>query len=90
MRQRQLETFGRTNCAALCTVEGMLGAHGTGSTGDITPVHMCELLKEVRRGKGQTTCRREMFFWRLVDVVVVVAGVVGGGWWAVGGGRRRC
>lgn len=49
MRQRQLEAFRKTDCAVLCTVEGMLEAHGTGSTGDIIPVHMCELLKEASR-----------------------------------------
>lgn len=49
MRQRQLEAFGQTDCEALCTVEGMLEAHGTGATGEITPTHMCELFKEVGR-----------------------------------------
>lgn len=48
MRQRQLEAFNQTDCVAMCTVEGMLDAHGTGSNGDISPTHMCELLQEVR------------------------------------------
>ncbi|CAN0133658.1 unnamed protein product [Ectocarpus sp. 4 AP-2014] len=46
MRKRQLEAFGQTDCEALCTVEGMLEAHGTGAAGEITPTHMCELFKE--------------------------------------------
>ncbi|CAM9393468.1 unnamed protein product [Ectocarpus sp. 6 AP-2014] len=46
MRRRQLEAFGQTDCEALCTVEGMLEAHGTGAAGEITPTHMCELFKE--------------------------------------------
>lgn len=48
MRQRQLETFSQTDCKAICTVKGMLEAHGSGSNGDITPTHMCELLQNVR------------------------------------------
>lgn len=47
MRKRQLESFRQADCLAMCTVEGMLKAHSVGSNGDITPVHMCELLQEV-------------------------------------------
>lgn len=48
MRERQLETFNQTDCVAMCTVSGMLEAHGTRSDGEITPTHMCELLQQVR------------------------------------------
>lgn len=59
MRQRQLEAFGQTDCVAMCTVEGMLEAHGTGgsTTGDITPTHMCELLKEVSAPPAKSAAR---------------------------------
>lgn len=46
MRKRQLEAFNQTDCVAMCTVRGMLGAHGTRSDGEITPTHMCELLQQ--------------------------------------------
>lgn len=48
MRERQLEAFNRTDCAAMCTVSGMLEAHSVGSDGDITPSHLVEILHEVR------------------------------------------
>lgn len=48
MRKRQLEAFSQTDCVAMCTVAGMLEAHGMGSHGEITPIHMCDLLQQVR------------------------------------------
>lgn len=53
MRKRQLEAFNQTDCVAMCTVRGMLGAHGTRSDGEITPTHMCELLQQVSLCKRQ-------------------------------------
>lgn len=47
MRERQLESFRRTDCAAMCTVKGLLEAHGLRPNGEITPTHMCEILQEV-------------------------------------------
>lgn len=48
MRKRQLEAFKQTDCVAMCTVNGMLEAHGLRSDGEIAPTHMCELLQQVR------------------------------------------
>lgn len=47
MRERQLHIFQRTDCVALSTVDGMLKAHGTSGNGEITPLHLCDLLQEV-------------------------------------------
>lgn len=49
MRERQLESFRRTDCSAMCTVKGLLEAHGSGPNGEITPTHMCEVLQEVKK-----------------------------------------
>lgn len=48
MRERQLEAFKRTDCAAMCTVLGMLEARSVGSDGDITPSHLVDILHKVR------------------------------------------
>ncbi|CBJ49268.1 expressed unknown protein [Ectocarpus siliculosus] len=88
MRRRQLEAFGQTDCEALCTVEGMLEAHGTGAAGEITPTHMCELFKETMD---------EIWNEALVDKVQVLedgrawlqtaAAVNSGAWFEEEGGR---
>lgn len=58
MRKRQLEVFRQTDCVAMCTVSGMLDAHGLKSDGEITPTHMCELLQQVRVAiRRDTICK---------------------------------
>lgn len=67
MRKRQLEAFNQTDCVAMCTVRGMLEAHGTRSDGEITPTHMCELLQQVSLFKRLPKNRSHVMY---VDIVM--------------------
>ncbi|CAM9887453.1 unnamed protein product, partial [Choristocarpus tenellus] len=46
MRNKQVQAFHRTDCVALCEVDGMLSAYGIDPTGEVTPVHLTHLIQE--------------------------------------------